>query len=47
MRNHKADLDRTDILFITVKYQEKWWNLCDTHYEIYDDIITYVIDMSD
>lgn len=36
-RNHVADWDKTSIDFECIKYLDKWYTVCDTHLEIYED----------
>lgn len=42
-RNHKADWDRNYITYDSVKYQNKWWELCDYHWSLYDDMVMIIL----
>lgn len=38
-RNHLAEIDFEEITLATIKYSDKFWDLCDSHLAIYDEIV--------
>ncbi len=38
-RNHFADYSSGDTVFNTVKFSQKNWDLCNTHFATYDEIL--------
>lgn len=38
-RNHKAEVDEYERLMNTIKFEDKYWDLCDMHLGIHDEVI--------
>jgi len=38
IRNHKAEIYEYEKTLNTIKFQDKYWDLCDRHIGIYDEI---------
>lgn len=38
-RNHLADFDKYDRYLNTIRHMDKFWDLCDVHLGIYDEVI--------
>jgi hypothetical protein len=38
-RNHPADFFEHELNMSTIKFQDKYWDLCDYHYGLYHDLM--------
>lgn len=46
-RNHHAETNMDYFKESTVKYCGKYWNMCDTHLNIYEDAIDYFLPLTE